>query len=49
METLTLTDVLHVPEATMNLFSIRSAVKRGVEFVFSKDKFGDYCTMSDVR
>ena len=47
VETLTLTDVLHVPEATMNLFSIRSAVKRGVEFVFSKDKFGDYCTMSE--
>ena len=30
----------------MNLFSIRSAVRRGVEVVFSKDKSGEYCTMS---
>ena len=46
VETVTLTDVFHVPEATMNLFSIRSAVKKGVEVVFSKDKYGEYCTMS---
>ena len=38
VDTLTLTDVYHVPEATMNLFSIRSAVNRGVEVPFSKDK-----------
>ena len=29
----------------MNLFSIRSAVNRGVEVLFSKDKSGEYCTM----
>ena len=46
VETVTLTDVFHVPDATMNLFSIRSAVKRGVEVVFSKDQSGEYCTMS---
>ena len=45
VETVTLTDVFYVPEATMNLFSIRSAVKEGVEVVFSRDKFGEYCTM----
>ena len=34
--TLTLTDVLYVPEATMNLFSVRSAVSRGIKVTFSR-------------
>ncbi len=42
---LTLTDVWHVPRATMNLFSIKSAVRRGIEVVFSHDKSGEICTM----
>ena len=45
VETLTLTDVYLVPEARMNLFSIPSAVKRGVEVLFSSDQTGEYCTM----
>ena len=45
VETLTLTDVYLVPDATMNLFSIRSAVKRGVDVLFSRDQSGEYCTM----
>ena len=45
VETVTLTNVFHVPDATMNLFSIRSPVKRGLEVVFSKDQSGEYCTM----
>ena len=45
VDTITLTDVYLVPDATMNLFSIRSAVKRGVEFLFSRDKSGEYCMM----
>ncbi len=42
---LTLTDVWHVPRATMNLFSIKSAVRRGIEVVFSHDNSGEICTM----
>ncbi len=29
----------------MNLFSIKSAVRRGIEVVFSHDKSGEICTM----
>ena len=38
VDTITLTDVYHVPEAHLNLFSIRSAVRRGVMIEYRQGK-----------
>ena len=44
-ETVTLSNVYHVPEATMKLFSIRAAVAKGINAFFSKDQQGTYCIL----
>ena len=46
VDTITLRDVYHVPEPHMNLSSIRSAVRRGVKVLFSRDNAEKYCTMT---
>ena len=37
-ETVTMSNVYHVPEATMKLFSIRAAVAKSINAFFSKDQ-----------
>ena len=48
-ETVILSDVFYVPDATMNLLSIRASVSRGIDVHFSRDENGDaYCLLEKV-
>ncbi len=44
-QSVTLGDVFYIPEASMNMFSIRAAVTRGINVHFSRDKRGPYCRL----